>query len=81
MNSDISTLVELLARAVYKRWRAGEIQSDEGLASPARLHDEQVSVAAHASYTRESQRAAGALLKCASTPMPDTAQNGKQKRR
>jgi hypothetical protein len=79
MNSGTATLVELLARAAYKRWRTGELNSDARLESPAQSSDERMPVADETSYNQQGPEPAGVLLECASTPMPDTAQNGKQK--
>jgi hypothetical protein len=81
MAREIAVLVELLARSVYKRWRAGELEPNAKAQEPAGLQNDQLPDGPIVAYDLLGKKSTRERLGCASTPMPATARNGKQKPR
>jgi hypothetical protein len=77
----MAELVELLARAAYQRWRAGDFLPDVAVSQAARAQSNQLPKARLVAYDHPRSTPTTELLGCASTPMPDTARIDKQKRR
>ena len=81
MRPEIAELVELLARAAYQRWRADGFPAGAAFPPVARAQSNQLPKASLVAYDHQRPTPATELLGCASTPTPDTALIGKQKRR
>jgi len=81
MTPEIAALVELLARSVYVRWRAGELKFNAAVHHAARLREDHLPGGPIVAYDLQSRESTKELLGCASTPTPVTARNGKQKLR
>jgi hypothetical protein len=81
MRPEIAELVELLARAAYHRWRAGDFSPDAASLQVGPAQSDQLPKASVVAYDHSSPGSGTELLGCASTPMPDTARIDKQKRR
>lgn len=81
MRPEIAELVELLARAAYQRWRAGEFLLDVAFPQVGRVQNNQLPKTSLVAYDHLGLAPTTELLGCASTPTPDTAPIGKQKRR
>jgi hypothetical protein len=81
MTPEIEALLELLARSVYERWKAGELVPGEPVPPSTQLQKDELPNAPFEVYDRQSPVSARELLGCASTPTPGTAWSGKQKRR
>jgi hypothetical protein len=81
MTPEIAALVELLARSVYVRWRAGELELNAEVQHTARVRKDHLPGGPIVAYDRQSNVSSKELLGCASTPTPVTARNGKQKPR
>jgi len=81
MRPEIAQLVELLARAAYQRWRAGDFPPDAADPQVGRAQSNQLPKASLVAYDYPRSTPTTELLGCASTPTPDTARIDKQKRR
>lgn len=81
MRPEIAELVELLARAAYQRWRAGDFGPDAAFAQVGRAQSNQLPKSSLVAYDYPRPAPTTELLGCASTPTLDTAQIDKQKRR
>jgi hypothetical protein len=77
MKSEIAELVELLARSVYQRWRAGELLPDAAPPQACRPQKNQPQSAPLVAYDPSGHTPAMELLGCASTLTPGTTQTGR----
>lgn len=81
MRPEIAELVELLARAAYQRWRAGDFGPDAAFAQVGRAENSQLPKLGLVAYDYPRSTPTTELLGCASTPTPDTARIDKQRHR
>ena len=81
MRPEIAELVELLARAAYQRWRAGDFPPSAAFSQVDRAQSNQLPKATPVAYDHPGPTPTTELLGCASTPTPDTARIDKLRRR
>ena len=81
MRPEIAELVELLARAAYQRWCAGDFPRDAASPQVDPAQSNRLPKASLVAYDHPGLAPTTELLGCASTPTLDTAPIDKQKRR
>lgn len=81
MSPEIAELVELLARAAYQRWRAGEPLGNAEFLQVDLAQNDQLPKGRLVAYDHPGPTPTTELLGCASTPTPGTARTDKQKPR
>ena len=79
MKPEVELLVGLVARAVYERWKAGELSPKVMPGHPADAKKDRIPSTALVAYDPSSNTPEMELLGCESTRTPGTAQTGKQK--
>ena len=78
MKPEVESLVGLIARSVYERWKAGELPPNV-MPGPAGAKKVRIPSTALVAYDPSSNMPEMELLGCVSTHTPGTARTGKQK--
>jgi len=77
MRPEIAELVDLLARSVYQRWRAGELVPNAAAGQVSHPQQNQLTSGPPVVYDRHRPMPPTELLGCTSTPTPGTARTGR----